>query len=184
MRGNKLRAWSLGLGACCLLLGGLCGCASSYSWKPSVPKAMRSVCVPTFRNESSVQELGAIATRQLLREIQRDGTFAIRRAGDAAVEIQGVVKSAGCEIGAYDRKTEMALNAYNYTAVAEVSVIDRRSRKVLADNMRFTARTSMTSGRDLSTSMRTASGRLMDDLSRQIVDRLLSMKWERNGKNE
>ena len=79
----------------------LAGCASSYCWRPAVPQKMRSVCVPTFRNETGVQELGAIATRQLLREIQREGTFKIRNAGDAAVEIQGVVKSAGCTVGAW-----------------------------------------------------------------------------------
>ena len=180
MRGNKLRAWSLELGACCLLLGGLCGCASSYSWRPSVPQEMRTVHVPTFRNESDIQELGAIATRQLLREIQREGTFKLRNAGEAAVEIQGVVKSASCAVGAYDRRTELALNDYNYTAIAEVSVVDKRSRKVLADNLKFTASTRFTSDRDLSTSMRNASGRLMDDLSRQIVDSMLSLKWERS----
>ena len=184
MRGNKLRAWSLELGVCCLLLGCFCGCASSYGWKPSVPQKMRTVCVPTFRNESDVQELGAIATRQLLREIQREGTFKIRRAGEAALEIQGVVKSAGCSVGAYDRRTEMAQNSYNYTAKAEVSVIDKRSRKVLADNLKFTAKTQFTSDQDHSTAMRNASGRLMDDLSRQIVDSLLGLKWERNGENE
>ncbi len=167
-----------------MLLGGLCGCASSYCWRPSVPQAMRTVHVPTFRNESGVQELGAIATRQLLREIQREGTFKIRNAGEAAVEIQGVIKSAGSAVGAYDRTTEMALNAYDYTAVAEVSVIDKRSRKVLADNLKFTASTRFTSGRDLTTAMRNASGRLMDDLSRQVVDSLLGLKWERNSENE
>ena len=107
-----------------------------------------------------------------------------RAAGDAAVEIQGVVKSAGSTVGAYDRVTELALNAYNYTAVAEVSVIDKRSRKVLADNLKFRATVQFTSRRDLSTAMRNASDRLMDDLSRQIVDSLLSLKWERNSENE
>ena len=181
---GKLRAWGLGLGAGCMLLGGLVGCASSYSWKPSVPQAMRSVCVPTFRNESAVSELGAIATRQLLREIQREGTFKIRNAGEAALEIQGVIKSVGSVIGAYDRQTEMVLNAYNLTAVAEVSVIDKRTHKVLADNLRFTAKTEFTSGQDLTTATRNASGRLMDDLARQVVDKLLGLKWGKDNGNE
>ena len=80
--------------------------------------------------------------------------------------------------------TELTLNTYNYTAVAEVSVIDKRSRKVLADNLKFRATVQFTSRRDLSTAMRNASDRLMDDLSRQIVDSLLSLKWERNSENE
>lgn len=184
MRENKLRAWSLELGACCLLLVGLCGCATSYSWKPSVPQKMRTVCVPTFRNESDVHELGAIATRQLLREIQREGTFKIRRSGEAAIEIQGVVKSASCGVGAYDRRTSLAVSDYKYLATVEVSVIDKRSHKVLVDNLAFSAQTQFTSGQDQSTAMRDASGRLMDDLSRQIVDKLLGLNWERDNENE
>ena len=181
---GKLRAWSLKLGACCLLLAGVCGCASSYSWKPSVPQGMRSVCVPTFRNESDVSELGAVATRQLLREIQREGTFKIRNAGEAALEIQGVIKSAGSAVGAYDRTTELALNAYDYSAVAEISIVDKRSRKVLADNLKFSASTRFTSGQDLTTATRNASGRLMDDLARQVVDKLLGLKWGKDNGNE
>jgi hypothetical protein len=46
---------------------------------------MRTVSVPTFRNETDVVELGAIAARQTLREFQREGTFAIRRTGKTSV---------------------------------------------------------------------------------------------------
>ena len=58
------------------------------------------------------------------------------------------------------------------------------SGKVLADNLEFKATTQFTSGQDLATAMRDASGRLMDDLSRQVVDSLLGLKWERNSENE
>ena len=59
------------------------GC-SSYTWTSPVPKDMRTVSVPTFRNETDVVELGAIAARQTLREFQREGTFRIASADDAA----------------------------------------------------------------------------------------------------
>ena len=49
------------------------GCGTSYSWRPAVPEDMRTVSVPSFRNESDVQELGAVVTRQVLREFQREG---------------------------------------------------------------------------------------------------------------
>ena len=66
----------------------LCGCGTDYAWRSSVPEGMRTVSVPTFRNESNLQEAGAIATRQVLREFQREGTFAIRPADDAALQIR------------------------------------------------------------------------------------------------
>ena len=160
-----------------IALCAMCGCATDYAWKPSVPEAMRTVSVPTFRNESEVVELGALASRQLLREFQREGTFRVRTVGDAALEIQGVVKSANCGMSAYDRRIRGRNAAYDCFATAEVSVIDKRNRKVLVDNRIYRAETSVTSGQDITTSMRDASGRLMDDLARQVVNDILNLKW-------
>ena len=64
-----------------------------------------------------------------------------------------------------------------FDAHAEISVIDKRSRKVLVDNRPYTARTTFTAGQDRTTAMRDASGRLMDDLARQVVDDILNLKW-------
>ena len=159
------------------LLLALCGCGTSYSWRSGVPEGMRTVSVPTFRNESEVNELGAVATRQLLREFQREGTFRIRMAGDAALEVQGVIKSVSWGVTAYDRRIYGRLSASEFGLVAEVSVIDKRSHKVLVDNRRYNARTTFTAGLDRTTAMRDASGRLADDLARQIVNDLLNLKW-------
>lgn len=153
------------------------GCGANYSWQPSVPAAMRSVSVPTFRNESNIVELGAIASRQILREIQREGTFVIRASEEAALEIQGVIKSVNANVKSYDRTTYMRVASYDFTATAEVSVIDRRARKVLVNNRVYAAKVMFTSNRDMTTAQRDASGRLMEDLARQVVDDLLTMKW-------
>ena len=154
-----------------------CGCGTGYSWRSGVPEGMRTVSVPTFRNESEVNELGAVATRQILREFQREGTFKIRTPGDAALEIQGAIKSASFGTIAYDRKIYGRLSASEFRAVAEVSVIDKRSRKVLVDNRTYVATTTFTSRGDRTTAMRDASGRLADDLARQVVNDLLNLKW-------
>ena len=69
--------------ALCVAL--LAGCGSSYCWRSSVPADRRSVYVPTFRNESGLQEIGAISARQLLREIQREGTF--RKNGERRTDL-------------------------------------------------------------------------------------------------
>ena len=160
-----------------LLLLALCGCGTGYNWRSSVPEEVRTVSVPTFRNESNVSELGAVSTRQLLREFQREGTFRIRTTGDAALEVQGVIKSASFGTMAYDRRIYGRLAASSCSAVAEVSVIDKRDRKVLVDNRQYVATTTFTSRQDRTTAMRDASGRLADDLARQVVNDLLNLKW-------
>lgn len=167
------------LSASYLVLGALCivGCAADYGWRSAVPEEVRTVSVPTFRNESNVNELGAVATRQLLREFQREGTFRIRTTGNAALEIQGVIKSASFGTIAYDRRIHGHLSASECRAVAEVSVIDKRDRKVLVDNRKYEAKATFTSRQDRTTAMRDASGRLADDLARQVVGDILNLKW-------
>ena len=155
----------------------VCGCSSSYSWRSSVPEDARTVTVPTFRNESNVSEVGALASRQLLREFQREGTFRIRTSGNAAIEVQGVIKSVSPALAAYNRRAGGRVAAYDLSAIAEISVIDKRRGKVLVDNRRYVANATITAGQDRTTAIRDASGRLMDDLSRQVVDDILNLKW-------
>lgn len=170
---------SLGLSAVVLAVLLTAGCGANYAWRPSVPEEMRTVCVPTFANESDVSELGALATRQILREVQREGTFRVRSAGKAALEVQGVVKRAGLASAAYDRRSGLRLSAYDFTAEVEVSVIDKTAGRVLVDNRRYLARTVLTAGQDHTTAQRDASGRLMDDLAQQVVRDLASLDFKR-----
>ena len=142
-----------------------------------MPEEVRTVSVPTFRNESDVSEFGAVATRQLLREFQREGTFRIRTTGDSAIEIQGVIKSVTPSISAYNRRQGGRIAGYGVSATAEISVVDKRNRKVLVDNRKYVAKATFTAGQDRTTAIRDASGRLADDLARQVVDDLLNLKW-------
>ena len=155
----------------------LAGCAN-YRWTSPVPADMRTVNVPTFRNETDLLELGAVATRQVLREFQREGTFKIASADDAAIEVQGVIKSAS--IGRIYFKREMSMRAYEQRLVvsADVSFVDRRNGKVMVNNRKYTAETTYFSDTDMATARRDASGRAAEDLARQIVDDVTSCRWD------
>lgn len=156
----------------------LAGCAS-YSWRPSVPDHFRTVSVPTFRNESNVTELGSVMARQVLREFQREGTFAIRDSEEAALEVQGIVKDASSQSQGYDRRAGLRLSSYEFSATAEISVVDKRNGRVLIDNRKYLATTTFTAGHDLQTARRDASGRLAEDLARQVVDDVTSLKFDK-----
>ena len=155
----------------------LAGCAN-YRWTSPVPADMRTVTVPTFRNESNILELGAVATRQVLREFQREGTFKIASADDAAIEVQGVIKSAS--VGRIYFKREMSMRAFEQRlgVAADVSLIDRRSGKVMVNNRRYVAETTYFSDTDIATARRDASGRAAEDLAKQIVDDVTSCRWD------
>lgn len=154
------------------------GCGT-YRWTSDVPRDMRSVFVPTFRNESEITELGNLVTAQTLREFQREGTFRISSPDDCALEVQGLVVSSslssvvsGNRVN-YTRRRERQLKCH-----AEVSFIDRKSGKVLVNNRRYEGRTSFYGDGDVLTGQRDASGRVAEDIARQIVDDALTLKWE------
>ena len=153
------------------------GCKTGYQWTSKVPEDMRTVSVPTFRNESNVTELGAVATRQILREFQREGTFKIRDVGDSAVEVQGTITETRSTYAGGDIRSGDRLSSYRFALEAKVTVVDKKRGRVLIDNKLYTAQTLMLTGQDLGTAQRDASGRLADDLARQIVDDVTSMQW-------
>lgn len=154
-----------------------CGCASTYSWKSSVPEDIRTVSVPVFVNKSDLQELGAIASRQLLREFQREGTFKLVRNDDSAVEIQGEILSASKNRLAYSQRTGLRYAGYDFQITARISVVDHKNGRVLIDNKIYEASASMTASDDLTNAQRNASGAAADDLARQVVDDVLNLKW-------
>ena len=156
------------------LAAALAGGCASYRWTRSVPDDMRTVSVPTFRNSSDVTELGSLATRQLLREFEREGTFKIASADEAALEIQGEIKSASAPSLGMSRRTPNRAGAYRLTVNAVITVIDRRTGRVLFTNRSYTGEGDFAITQDIMTGQRNASGRAAEDLARQIVDDLVS----------
>ena len=173
MSGIKLTMYSL-VAASALLIT---GCGGVYTWRPSVPENMRTVVVPTFRNETELTEIGSVVTRQVLREFQREGTFKLASSDEAAVEIQGVVKAASLSTIGHNRRNYSRVTASDFKLVVEISVIDRKNGKVVLDNYPLEASVSTVAGMDNNTAERDASGRAADALSREIVDRVMGLKW-------
>lgn len=154
----------------------LSGCAS-YTWRSSVPAEMRTVSVPTFLNESEVTELGSVVTRQVLREFQREGTMRIAPQGRSAIEVQGVVKTSGSSLVAYERKTGTRNREHVLKVTALVSFIDKKAGKVVVNDRKYSASASFVAYDDILTAERDASGRIAEELARQIVDDVLSQNW-------
>ena len=156
------------------------GCAS-YSWRGAVPEDMRTVAVPVFRNEGDATGLGNAVAREVLREVQREGTFRIASIDDAAVEVRGSVKNAESSTVAYERRTGARNREHRFAATATVSFIDRKGGRVLVDNRKYRAETTFVANDDVLTGERNAAGRLAADIARQIVDDLVSLDFNNAG---
>ena len=158
----------------------LAGCAlPEYRWTSRVPDELRTVAVPVFQNRSEAAELGAITTQYTLREFQREGTFSIRRSGDAAIEVQGAIVKAERRPVSFARGYGMRADEYRYYVTAEVSIVDKDRGKVLQQNRKYVAETTFMIQGDLLTGQRDAAQRIAAELARQIVDDVVSYPYNK-----
>ena len=152
-------------------------CCANYRWTSGVPEELRTVAVPVFENRTSSSELGPIVTQYVLREFQREGTFKLRRTGDSALEVQGSIVKASRDPAAFNRGYGSRASEYRYTVVAEVSLINKDSGKVLLNNRRYVAETTFLTRGDLLTTQRDAAARIAQEFARQIVDDVTSFPY-------
>ena len=76
--------------AIALLLGGCAG----YHLGPVQPKLMKgikTIAVPSFRNETLIPRMEVLAADSVIKQIQQDGTYKIASSANADAVIEGVV---------------------------------------------------------------------------------------------
>lgn len=147
------------------------GCKlSSYSWRSTVPESMRVISVPTFENESGFPELGAITTRSILREVQREGTFRIGSLDDCKVKLIGRIMKPEMYGLSYNRNYSSRTSEYRYRLTAEIMLIEKESGKILINGKKVSVSTTFLTRDDMLTGMRDAYPRVATDLARKIMD--------------
>ena len=156
------------------------GCAG-YTWGSSVPSEYRTVAVPVFENLTEVAEMGPSVTQYTLREFQREGSFKVMRPGDAAIEVQGVIRNMVRGGVAYDRGRGMRATEYRYMIIADVSFVDKLTGKVLLERKGITGETTFLTQNDLLTGQKNATARIAQDIARQIVNEAVALPFPRGG---
>ncbi len=164
---------------CLLPLVLLGACATDYRWTSRVPEELRTVAVPVLENRTMSAELGPICATYALREFQREGTFKIRRAGDAALEVQGAIVDARWSGATFSRSDGLLARECRYCVTAEISLVDKKNGRVLQDRRKYTAETTFSAAGDFLTGRRNAAPRIAQDLARQIVDDVCSYPYNR-----
>jgi hypothetical protein len=149
------------------------GCAT-YRFGSSVPEELRTIAVPVFENASGYPEIDAVVTQYVLRELQREGTFKIRHMDDASLKLLGKVEKAELQAISYDRNYSARTSEYRYTLVAEITLVERGTGKLLLNAVPIKASTTFLTHGDMLTGMQDAYPRIAKDLSRGIVDAVLA----------
>ncbi|MEI6561489.1 MAG: LPS assembly lipoprotein LptE [Verrucomicrobiota bacterium] len=150
------------------------GCAG-YHIGASVPKKMAGVttiAVPTFRNETLVPRLEALAASTLVKQFQQDGTFQVRSVQDADVVLEGTIKTISRNGARSVRSDIVKQQEYSLTVVV-VYTVTRRGSGVMIDQGTVSGDTSFfVSGNDVNQDERQAIPLAIEKASVNIVSRI------------
>ncbi|MDD4016581.1 MAG: LPS assembly lipoprotein LptE [Kiritimatiellae bacterium] len=151
------------------------GCAT-YKFGSAVPEELRTIAVPVFENASGYPEIDAVVTQYVLREFQREGTFKIRSLDNASLKLLGKLVKTETQSLNYDRNYGSRTSEYRYTLVAEITLVERGTGKLLIDAMPVKANTTFLTHGDMLTGMQDAYPRIAKELARAITDAVLA-QW-------
>jgi hypothetical protein len=148
-----------------LVLGGGC---FGYRLGSSLPAGIRTIHVPTFRNQTGDPLIEAQATLSAIQEFQKDGTLKVVEAAEADVRLD--VKLIAVELGAvsHERDSSRTVNEYRLRMDAEVVLVRSRTN---AELLRRTVKgdTLFQPTGDLTLDKRNATPKATENLAHQIV---------------
>jgi len=151
----------------------LAGCAS-YRITSDVPGELRSIAVPVFENETGYPEVGAIVAQGALREFQREGTMKIKSLDNASLKLLGTVRRGETIPVRFDRSYGSRAAEYRYTLIAEITLVEHGTGRLLLDAVQVSGATTFLTYDDMLTGMQNAYPRIAKELSRAIVDTVLA----------
>ena len=152
----------------------LTGCAS-YRLTSGVPEELRTIAVAVFENETGYPETSTTVTQYVLREFQREGTMKLQSWKDASLELQGTVKRGEMAAVRFDRSYGSRAAENRYTLIAEITLVERSTGKLLLNAVEVYGTTTFLTYDDMLTGMQNAHPRIAKELSRAIVDTVLAV---------
>jgi Lipopolysaccharide-assembly len=164
---SELRAAAL------LLLLSLGGCAG-YHIGPIQPynlKAVHSIAVPVFKNNTLLPRISALVTDSAIKQFQQDGTYRIARSDDADAILTGVIERVTRSPARSVRGNVLATSEFNLTMQIRYTLTDRATKKDLTSSVVFGS-TSFFVGDDVTTDERQAIPLAAEDVAVHLVSQL------------
>jgi len=150
------------------------GCAG-YHLGSAVPKRMegvKTIAVPTFRNDTLVPRLEVLAASTVVKQFQQDGTFAVRSSDDADVILEGTITRIRRSGARSVRSDIEQQQEYNLTLTVHYTVT-RRTTGQQIDDASVTGDTSFfVSGNDVNQDERQAIPLALEQAAVRIVSRV------------
>ena len=156
-----------------LLVVACTGCAG-YRLNSSLPDDIKTISVPTFRNDTAEPDLDRTTTRETISELQRDGTLTIAREETGDIHLKAVITSFTLSPVRYNRNFARVAEQYRVTLRARITVTRESTGAILVEDTTEGFATFEGAG-DLATAKRTAIPEAARDLAKEITNRIVEV---------
>ena len=160
--------------AAALLVFSLGGCAG-YHIGPVQPyylRAVHSIAVPTFKNNTLIPRISVLVTSTVIKQFQQDGTYRIAREENADAILKGEIETVTRAPARSVRGNVLATTEFSLTMRIRYSLTERGTGKVLAAPSEVYGTTSFFVGDDITTDERQALPLAAEELAVRLVSQL------------
>ena len=158
--------------AAALLLLFAAGCAN-YRLGSMLPKDIRTVYVPTCRNQTPEPLIEQDVTRAVLSQIQMDGSLRVASESDADVVLEVTLNRFWLDQVAYEAGSASTANQYRMSIKASFVLYRRSDRSVVVESPSVTGWYDFEFAGDMSSSKAIALQPTADDLGRRIISQIV-----------
>ena len=160
--------------AAILLAFSLGGCAG-YHIGPVQPyylRAIRSLAVPTFKNNTLTPRISVLISDTVIKQFQQDGTYRIANRDDADAILMGEIERITRSPARSLRGNVLSTVEFNLTLQIRYKLIERSTGKELASSVAVFGSTSFFVGKDVTTDERRAIPLAAQELAVRLVSQL------------
>ena len=139
--------------------------------KPHYLADVRTIAVPTFKNQTFMPRIEVLLTNTVIKQLQQDGTFRVAHAGDADAVLKATIESVVRNPARSVRGNVLATVEFNLTVNVRYTLIDNTGR-VLSGPSGVSGTTSFFVGDDVTTEERQALPLATEDLAVRLTSQL------------
>jgi Lipopolysaccharide-assembly len=139
--------------------------------KPYYLQDVRTIAVPTFKNETLLPRIEVLVTGTVIKQFQQDGTFQIGNEGNADVILKGEITKVDRSPARSLRGNVLATTEFNLSMHVRYKLVGRDGKMIGAPR-EATGTTSFFVGTDVTTDERQALPLATEELATRLVSQL------------
>lgn len=139
--------------------------------KPHYLEGVRSIAVPTFRNDTFLPRIEILMTNTVIKQLQQDGTFRIAREDNADAVLKATIHHVGRNPARSVRGNALATTEFNFVLTVRYTLMGRNGQP-LTGPTDVSGTTSFFVGSDVATDQRQAVPLAAEDLAVRLASQL------------